>query len=148
MMRIRDPKNLACAGLFVGLAVVLAASALSLPIGTAGRMGPGYFPLVLALILGFLGLLLAITSLRVEGEAVSSFEWRGFLLVTLAIIAFGVTVNRFGFIPALAVSTGISILASDRFRLTTALSLIAGIVIFCWAVFSWGLGLPTRLFIW
>ncbi len=148
MIRIRDPKNFACAALFVGLAVVLALSALSLPIGTAGHMGPGYFPLVLALILGGLGLLLGFVSLRVDGEPVSRFEWRGFLLVTLSILAFGVTVNRLGFIPALVVSSGICVLASERFRATTALALIAGVVVFCWAVFIWGLGLPLRPFAW
>ena len=148
MIRIRDPKNLACAGLFIGLAIVLALSALSLPIGTAGRMGPGYFPLVLALILGGLGLLLALTSLRVDGEPISNFEWRGFLLITLAIVAFGATISRLGFIPAMVISVGISILASERFRLTTAVSLIVCLVVFCWAVFVWGLGLPVRLFNW
>jgi putative tricarboxylic transport membrane protein len=148
MIRIRDPKNFACAGLFVGLAIVLALSALSLPIGAAGRMGPGYFPLVLALILGGLGLLLALNSLRFDGEPVSNFEWRGFILVTLAIVAFGATISRLGFIPAMVISVGISILASERFRPTTAIWLIVCLVIFCWAVFVWGLGLPVRLFNW
>ncbi len=39
MIRIRDPKNFGCAMLFVVLSIVLAASALSLPIGSAARMG-------------------------------------------------------------------------------------------------------------
>lgn len=145
MIRIRDRKNFACAALFVALSVILAASALSLPIGTASEMGPGYFPLVLALILGGLGVLLGIKSLCTDGVSVSNFERRGFVLVTLAIVTFGVSIRWLGFIPALLISVGLSTLASPRFRPATAILLTAVLLAFCWAVFVRGLGLPVRL---
>ena len=148
MIRIRDPKNFGCAAFFVALSVALAASALSLPIGTASQMGPGYFPLVLAVILGALGLLLAATSVRSDGVRVANFEWRGFVLVTLAIVAFAATITRLGFLPAAAIAVGLSTVASTRFRPVTALSLTAFLVVLCWAVFVLGLGVPVRLVGW
>jgi putative tricarboxylic transport membrane protein len=148
MIRIRDPKNFGCAALFVALAVVLALSALSLPIGTASQMGAGYFPLALALILGALGLILAVTSLRIKGPGVAHFEWRGMALVTLAIVVFAGTITRLGFLPAVTIVVGISTLASTRFRRWSAIALTTFLVAFCWAVFVLGLGLPVRLIAW
>jgi hypothetical protein len=146
MIRIRDPKNFIAGLLFTGLAVVLACDALSLSLGTVSQMGPGYLPLALAAILGGLGLVVLVNSLRFEGGSLSGFEWRGFVLVTVAIVAFGATINRLGFIPAVVISVGICILASTRFRPVTAIALIAFLLVFCWVVFIWGLGLPVRLF--
>jgi putative tricarboxylic transport membrane protein len=148
MIRIRDPKNFACAMLFVALSVVLALSALSLPIGTASRMGAGYFPLALALILGALGLVLAVTSLRTEGPGIAHFEWRGAVLVTLAIVVFAGTITRLGFLPAITIALGLSILASTQFRWVSAIALTTFLVVFCWAVFVLGLRLPVRLIAW
>jgi hypothetical protein len=148
MIRIRDPKNFMAGLLFAGLAVVLACDALSLSLGTVSQMGPGYLPLALAVILGGLGLAVIVNSLRLEGESLSGFEWRGFVFVTVAIVAFGATINRLGFIPAVVISVGICILASTRFRPVTAIALIAFLLVFCWVVFIWGLGLPVRLFGW
>jgi putative tricarboxylic transport membrane protein len=145
MIRVRDPKNLACAALFVAFAIVLAASALSLPIGSASEMGPGFFPLALALILGGLGLLLAFTSLRYEGTPLTAFEWRGFLLVTSAVIAFGIAIRWLGFLPATAITVALCTLASPRVRPWRALLLTVLLVLFCWLIFVRGLGLPVQL---
>jgi hypothetical protein len=148
MIRIRDPKNFMAGLLFTGMAVVLACDALSLSLGTVSQMGPGYLPLTLAVILGGLGMVVIVNSLRLGGESLSGFEWRGFVIVTVAIVAFGATINRLGFIPAVVISVGICILASTRFRPVTAITLIAFLLAFCWVVFIWGLGLPVRLFVW
>lgn len=146
MIRVRDSKNVIAGLLFVGLAAVLGSDALSLPIGTAGRMGPGYVPLMLAIILGCLGLAVTASGLRVDGVAIGRFEWRGLGLVLAGIVAFGLTIERFGFIPAVTACVAICALASGRFRLPSAVGLIAFLAVFCWFVFVWGLGLPVRPF--
>ena len=51
--------------IFVGIGGWFAFSALNLDIGTAFRMGPGYFPLILAGILIFLGVVIVVRSLRI-----------------------------------------------------------------------------------
>ena len=146
MIRIRDPKNFACAALFVGLSVLLAVNAMSLTLGTISSMGPGYFPLALALLLGLLGVVLGVQSLRVDGPPPAGFQWRGFVLVTLALVAFGATITRFGFVPAVVLTIGIAMSASSEIRPRTAMLLLLVLLAFCWAVFVRGLGLPVRLF--
>jgi len=146
MLRIRNPKDFLAGLLFTGLAAMLAYSALLLPLGTAHQMGPGYFPFALSMILGGLGLAVIVNSLRVAGERMTHFAWRGYVLVILAIVAFGLAINRLGFIPAVAMTVGICMLASNRFRPLSATALIGFLLVFCWAVFVWGLGLPVRLF--
>lgn len=146
MLRIRNAKNFLSGLLFIGLSGVLSWNALTLDIGSAHRMGPGYFPLVLALILGGLGMAIAISGLRVDGEKLSRFEWRGFVVILAAILAFGFCIERFGFVAAIAVTAGICTLASIRYRPHTALALIVVLLAFCWAVFVLGLGLPVKLF--
>lgn len=147
MIRIRDPRNFACAVVFVGLAAVLAFSATRLTVGTAASMGPGYLPLALALILGALGVALGVRSLRVDGpRAFVEFEWRGFSLVTLAIVAFAATITRLGFVPAIVLTAAIATAASRRMRLRTAVLVTLALLAFCWLVFVRGLGLPVRMF--
>ncbi|RUY81986.1 tripartite tricarboxylate transporter TctB family protein, partial [Mesorhizobium sp. M7A.F.Ca.CA.001.10.2.1] len=50
-----DRANGLCAALFIGFGAWFALQSLGLEIGTALRMGPGYFPLVLAIVLILLG---------------------------------------------------------------------------------------------
>lgn len=146
MIRIRDPRNFGCALLFVGLAALLGYNALQLTIGRASEMGPGYFPLALAIVLGVLGLALAAQSLRVAGPRLARFEWRGFVLVTLALVAFAATITRLGFVPAVLATTVLATAASRVIRLRTAIVLAVVLLAFCWTVFVVGLGLPVRLF--
>lgn len=146
MIRIRDPRNFGCALLFLGIAALLGWNAAQLTIGTAAEMGPGYFPLALAILLGLLGVVLGVQSLRVDGARIEGFEWRGFVLVTLALAAFAVTITRLGFVPAVLLTSGLAMAASREIRLRAAIVFAALLLVFCWAVFVRGLGLPVRLF--
>lgn len=145
MIRIRDPKNFVCALLFLCFAGLLAGSALTLPLGSASEMGPGYFPLALAIILGCLGLVLAATSLARDGAAVK-IEWRGVCMITLSILAFAAAIRWLGFLPAATLCVVVATLADRGFPARKAALLTLLLVAFCWAVFVKGLGLPVALF--
>jgi hypothetical protein len=147
VIRIRDRRNFACGALFVAIGCGLAWSASRMTIGTASAMGPGWFPMALGVLLGVLGAAIAIQSLLVDGApAPGSFEWRGFVLVTFAILTFAATITRLGFVPAVALTTLIATLASRRMRVRTAVILVLVLLAFCWLVFVRGLGLPVRMF--
>ena len=145
MIRIRYPKNFACALLFLGFAALLAGSALSLPLGSASEMGPGYFPLILAIILGCLGLVLVVASLRRDGDA-AKIEWRGVSLITLSILAFAASIRWLGFLPAASLCVVVATLADRRFPARKAVILTIVLVAACWAIFVKGLGMPVPLF--
>lgn len=136
----------ALAGLvFVLFGLLFGVQSLGLEIGTAFRMGPGYFPLVLSGLLILLGLLIVAKSARGQGgEGIGPLAWRGALFILPAPVFFGLTVRGLGFVPAIFLTTLIACLASMKLRLPWALVLAASVTIFATAVFSYGLGLPFR----
>jgi Tripartite tricarboxylate transporter TctB family len=135
-----------CAALFIGFGACFALQSFGLEIGTAFRMGPGYFPLVLAIVLILLGAVILVQAVRFEGEAIGHIAWRGMLFILPAPIFFGLTVRGLGFIPSIFLTALIASFASRRMKPLTALVLSAGLTLFAFLVFSYALGLPFRRF--
>ena len=73
-MRIRALKDFWSGVMFCGFAAVAIFSARGYALGTAGKMGPGYFPLLLAVLLAALGATLIARSVVLTGEPVSRFH--------------------------------------------------------------------------
>ncbi|HEV7417223.1 tripartite tricarboxylate transporter TctB family protein [Tianweitania sediminis] len=132
--------------LFIILGGFFAVQAYGLDLGTAFRMGPGYFPLVLAVILIGLGLIVLIQATQVSGEALGAVAWRGMLLILPAPIVFGLTVRGLGFVPSLFLTALVASFASTRMTILRALLVAAAVTIFASLVFIEALGLPFRLF--
>ncbi|WP_374429818.1 tripartite tricarboxylate transporter TctB family protein [Tabrizicola sp.] len=133
--------------LFIAFGLLFGVQSLGLEIGTAFRMGPGYFPLVLSGILILLGILIVASAIHDRGgEGIGTLAWRGVLFILPAPIFFGLTVRGLGFVPAIFLTTLIAALASLKMRLHWALLLAAGVTLFATLVFSYGLGLPFRRF--
>lgn len=145
MSLVRNPKDVLSGLLFIALAALFAWQALDLPFGTSSRMGPGYFPMVLSGTLAFLGAVVLVNGLRTEGENPTGIAWRALIILTGAIVFFGFAMRPLGFVPALAISVFASTLASQKFRLQTAVINTVILTVFSWAVFIKGLGLPLQL---
>jgi hypothetical protein len=128
----------------MGTATVLIAR--SYPFGTTLRMGPGYFPTVLGVVLVLFGIYLAIDGLRRGGGIEGSWSPRALIVLPLAFVLFGVLMTWAGFVPALLVLIVVSALASPQFKLGEILLLAAALTVLAVAVFVWGLGLPYPLF--
>ncbi|HSI39120.1 MAG TPA: tripartite tricarboxylate transporter TctB family protein [Xanthobacteraceae bacterium] len=146
---VKSPKDVVTGLMLVGVAAMFAILTRELPMGSAIRMGPGYFPLLLAGLLGFLGLIVLITGLRFADEGkpivLSELPWRALGLVTLGVVLFGLGVRPLGLGPSIGLTVFLSALGSKKFNLVTALTLTAVMVVFAWAVFIKGLGLPLPL---
>jgi hypothetical protein len=135
----------AAAGLFFMLAGgVFGAQSLGLEIGTALRMGPGFFPLVLAVVLILLGLLILASAFRSVGEDIGATAWRGMMFILPAPIFFGLTVRGLGFVPSIFLTTLVAAMASFKMKVWPAVLLAIGVTVFCTLVFSYALGLPFR----
>lgn len=141
-----DRTNVVCGGLLIAIGLFFAIQSLSLDLGTAFRMGPGYFPFVLSVILTVLGFIIFAQALRVEGEATGLIAWRGMLFILPAPVVFGLTVRGLGFVPALFLAAFIACFASQRMRPVGALVISTCITIFSVVVFSYALGLPFERF--
>lgn len=141
-----DTTNALCGAVLIATGGFFIYQCLGLELGTAFRMGPGYFPLMLALILTFLGCVILVQSARVQGEPLGPIAWRGVFFILPAPIFFGLTVRGLGFVPAVFCTALIACFASQRMKPLTALIVSAGLAIFSVAVFSYALGLPFQRF--
>ncbi len=142
-----DRTDAAAGILFILFALFFGLQSLGLELGTAFRMGPGYFPLVLsAVLLGF-GLLILFNALKTTGNATGGvLAWRGLLFILPAPIFFGLTVRGLGFVPAIFLTTLIAGCASLKMKPQGALLLALIVTLFSTLVFSYALGLPFRRF--
>ena len=143
---IKSPKDFFAGLLFIAIAAVFAYGVRELPIGTAFRMGPGYFPLVLVLLLAVFGLIILIGGIRVPGNPIGAIPWRGLALITLPVIFFGATLKGLGLIPSLTITVFVTTLASRLWDLKTSIAITVVLVVFSWLVFVRGLGLPLSLY--
>lgn len=144
-MSIRNPKDFWSGLLFLGIggAVVLLASNYQL--GTALKMGPGYFPTALGGLLAVIGLIAVVRSFIRPGTAIEPFHMRLLLIVLGATLLFGVLVRNAGLIAAVAVLVLMAAGASIYFRWRVAIALTVGLIIFSVIVFVKALGLPIPL---
>ncbi|WP_269930082.1 tripartite tricarboxylate transporter TctB family protein [Aminobacter sp. HY435] len=141
-----DPTNGACGALLAATGGFFAVQSLGLELGTAFRMGPGYFPLALSLVLVLLGLVIIVQATRVEGEPIGPIAWRGMAFILPAPVFFGLTVRGLGFVPSLFFTCLIAAFASTRMKPLAAVILSAGVTLFSVIVFSYALGLPFQRF--
>jgi hypothetical protein len=120
---------------------------LGYDLGTPLRMGPGAFPLLVGASMAVLGLAIVVKGL-VAGEvpAFGPVPWRAIALIVLAILFFGSTVRRLGFVPASAVTALLTTLASPRIRLLTAVAVAAGLTVAGTLIFV--VGLQLRIPLW
>lgn len=143
----RSLKDILTGAIFIAAALGFGLTALGYPIGTAFKMGPGYFPLVLAGLLATIGVATVVTGLTQAGAGsdLGVIPWRGAALVLGALVFFGVTVQGIGLVPCVFLVVFATATASARATWVGSLLLAAGMTLFCVAVFVWGLGvqLPT-----
>jgi putative tricarboxylic transport membrane protein len=131
--------------IFFVIGAGFALASRSLEMGSALRMGPGYFPLVLSFILMAVGLVIIATSFTGRSEPLTATPWRGLILVLAAPVVFALTVRKLGLLPAIALTALFCVYASRRATASLAVLLCIALTLFCLGVFSYGLGLPLPL---
>ena len=141
-MRIKDQKDFAAGIMFTVVGVAFAWGATNYNVGEAARMGPGYFPLMLGVLLAILGLFVIFESMVVESEdggKIGSIAWKPLFFVIASNLLFGVLlaglpnvgVPAMGMIVAIYGLTIVAAKAGDQFRwkevlvLATVLSIIS-----------------------
>lgn len=138
--------DLAAGLVFVAFGFGFGITALGLDMGSTLRMGPGYFPMLLSVLLVLLGAAICVNAFRAAHIAVQPYAWRGMVFILGAPVFFGLTVRGLGFVPAIFATTFLAALAGLKLRPLQAVLLAIGVTIFCTLVFSVALGLPFRRF--
>ncbi len=142
-----NKSDLGAGAIFIAIGLGFAAMTFAeLDIGTARRMGPGYFPIMLAGILVVLGIAVALKSVSHGEEPRGPLPWRGLVVLLSVPVIFGLLIRPLGMVPVLALTTFLTSFASRRMTLWAAVLLSLGLTVFCVVVFNFGLGLPLRLF--
>ena len=142
-MRIKHQKDFWSGVMFLAVGLAFAGLAQRYELGTAQRMGPGYFPTVLGALLAILGLVIVIQGLAREerGGDIERFHFGPLLVVLGAVALFALLLRPAGLVAALLVLIGVSAYASHEFRLREVIPLAAFLVLLVLAVFIWGLGM-------
>ncbi len=117
----------------------------SLNIGTARRMGPGFFPAILSWLLILLGLAIAGAGAARGGAPASRVTWRPLILVTTAVLVFGLVIDRAGLMAATAAVISVAAFAGRDARWPEVLTLAGAMAICAAALFVYALGLPVPL---
>jgi hypothetical protein len=147
-VNLLENKDFLAGLLMIAIGAIAFYMALDYPFGSALRMGPGYFPRVLAGIFIAFGVYVGLRGLRIKEKVEGIWGWKALALITVAFYAYGWLMDRIGMIPSLVVLFFISALAGHEFRLKEVIILTVVMTTFAWAVFIWGLGMPYRLFWW
>jgi hypothetical protein len=145
-MAIRNPSAFFSVSLSVAIGVATFVIGSLYTLASAARMGPGYFPRILGILLIVLGGILALRATRTTGGPMPRFHWRPLCIVLGSVVLFGAIVQHVG----VAISTVILIVtasaASHEFRPREAL--VAGVLLAVLAVGVFVIGLQLQLPIW
>jgi len=142
---IRNPKDFWSGLLFIFFGSAAVLLALKYPLGTAFKMGPGYFPTALGALLVLVGLLAMLRSFIRPGTPIEPFHWRLLSMVAGSTVLFGLLMRGAGLSVAVLVLVLVSSTASIYFRWRTAMILAAGLTVMTALLFVKGLGLPISL---
>jgi len=133
-VKIKSQKDFFAGLMFTIVGIAFAWGATTYSVGSGARMGPGYFPLMLGILLGILGIIVIFTALTIEtvdGEPVGKIAWRPLGYIIGANLIFGVLLGgiaawnlpAMGLIAAIYALVLIAGLAGERYTLKSSLIL-------------------------
>ena len=144
-MKIRLSADLMSGAFFsvAGLVGILVTSRLQL--GSAARMGPGFFPMGLSLILIGLGAVTLVQGFLAKEDGIGTVRLRPLLTVLAGVILFSLLVEKAGFIVAAALLVGVARAADTPFKIVEVALLTVVLITVTAGIFIIGLKLPMRL---
>jgi hypothetical protein len=155
-VRIKSQKDFFAGLLYMVIGIAFAWGATTYNIGDGARMGPGYFPLLLGVILAIIGGIVMARALVVEtpdGDPIGRWAWKPLAFIIAANFLFGILLGGWpllgipamGLIIAIVVLTFVAALAGDEFKFIEVLILAILLAVGSWAAFVWGLNLQFQV---
>jgi hypothetical protein len=145
MLRVKKPRDLGAGLLFVAFGIVGLWFGRDYAMGTAARMGPGYFPTMLSWLLIGLGGLIGGRALVLEGPPIAAVRWRAILAVVAGVALFALTIQRLGAAIAIALVVCVAALGTRESRWKEVIPLAIFVSAFCVLVFIVALKQPLPL---
>lgn len=155
-MRIKSQKDFFAGLLYLVVGVGFAWGATNYTIGNGARMGPGYFPMLLGIILAIIGCIVAFKAMVVEtpdGDPVGKFAWKPLFFIIMANFVFGILLGgvpslgipAMGLIVAIYALTIVAAMAGQEFKWLEVIILGTILAIGSWFAFVWGLKLQFQV---
>lgn len=127
-MNIKSQKDFFSGLMFIIVGAAFAIGAYSYSMGEGARMGPGYFPRLLGILLAILGSIVLFKSMTVataDGDKIGSFAWKPMLCIIGANVLFGVCIGglpslklpALGLIVGIYVLTFVASLAAEQYKI-------------------------------
>lgn len=151
-MIIKSQKDFYSGLMFAGVGAAFAIGATDYSIGTGARMGPGYFPMILGILLAILGVAIAFKATVVQtedGDPIGRWGWRPLFFVLMANFVFGILLAGFpnigipamGLIIAIYALTFIAALGGSEFKFKEVFILATLLAVGSYVAFVWALSL-------
>ena len=146
-MHIRNQKDFWAGVMFAAFGIFFAGFGTRYTFGSAARMGPGYFPTVLGIILVLLGVAIALAALssKAHEQKVAKFSWATIVLILGAVVSFGLLLNTAGLVISLITVVMVSSYASHEFGWKAAVINTVVLVGLCLFLFVYALSLQFPL---
>lgn len=151
-MHIKSQKDFFCGLMFMAVGVAFAWGASTYNVGTGARMGPGYFPLMLGILLAVIGAAVTFTSLVVETEGggkIGKIAWKPLIYIIGSNVVFGILlaglpnagVPAFGLIAGIYALVFISSMAEAGWKVKATFILATVLAVGSYLAFVIGLKL-------
>jgi len=145
-VKVKSQKDFFSGLMFLLIGLGFAWGATNYNIGVGARMGPGYFPLMLGVILMVLGGLIAFKAMVIEsetGDKIGKWAWRPLGFIIGSNILFGILLGglpsiglpSMGLIVAIYALTIVSAKAGDVFKLKEVLVVATVLAIISYGAF-------------
>lgn len=145
-MNIKSQKDFFSGLMFMVVGGAFAIGAIDYTLGSGAKMGPGFFPMALGIILAILGVIITITSMVVktpDGDKIGSIAWRPLVFIIAANLIFGVALGGIraiglppmGMVAGIYALTFIACNAGDRFIWKEALVLATVLSVLSYGAF-------------
>lgn len=145
-MNIKSQKDFFSGLMFMAVGVAFAWGATNYNVGTGARMGPGYFPLLLGILMAILGAAIVLESMVVEtedGEKIGKWAWKPLFFIISANLVFGlmlgglpgIGIPAMGLIAGIYALTFIASLAGEEFNLKAVVILATVLAIMSYVAF-------------
>lgn len=146
-MKIRNQQDFAAGFMYIVVGLFFASIARNYQMGTAAKMGPGYFPFWLGMMLALIGLIVLLNALTKKATEVKLKKWdvKSVIWITGAVVLYGVLLSTMGFFVALITLVFVSASASHEFRWKGTVINALVLLVFTYLAFVVGLKLQFPL---
>ena len=145
MMKIRAEKEFWSGIMFLVCAAVAIATARGYSLGSVGKMGPGYFPLSLGILLGTIGVVTIIKSFLVDGPPLEKLNPWPLAAIATSVVLFGLSIERLGLVISILIVTTILAVSFRGISWLGFLGLTAALIALSVTVFAYALQLPLTI---